>query len=149
MTTLQDTRVGCYAMVVDEGRVLLAHWNEGPINGWTLPGGALDPGEQPVDGVVRELEEETGYDVVVDELLGVHVYYKPEAERRLQGNGGDLRFLRIVYRAHVVGGELRHETDGTTDEARWVPLDEVADLDRVDLVDVGLGMLAAPVVEPQ
>jgi 8-oxo-dGTP diphosphatase len=41
----------------------------------------------------------------------------------------------------VVGGSLRHEADGTTDEARWVPLAEVADLDRVDLVDIGLGML--------
>ena len=140
MITLQDTRVGCYAVVVDDGRVLLAHWNEGGRIGWTLPGGGLEPGEQPEDCVVREVHEETGYDVVLDDLLGVHVYYLPEPERRLRGNG-DLRFLRIVYRAHVVGGELRHETDGTTDEARWVPLDEVAGLDRVGLVDVGIGML--------
>jgi len=140
MITLQDTRVGCYAMVVEDGRVLLAHWNEDDRIGWTLPGGGLEPGEQPEDCVVREVQEETGYGVALDELLGVHVYYLPEPERRLKGNG-DLRFLRIVYRAHVVAGELRHETDGTTDEARWVPLDEVADLERVSLVDVGLGML--------
>ena len=67
----------------------------------------------------------------------------PRPSDTYKGSGGDLRFLRIVYRAHVVGGELRHETDGTTDEARWVPLDEVADLDRVDLVDIGIGMLGA------
>ena len=75
--------------------------------------------------MVREVREETGYDVVLDGLLGVHVYYLPEPERINKGNG-DLRFLRLVYRAHVVGGELRAETDGTTDEARWVPIDEVA-----------------------
>ena len=56
-------------------------------------------------------------------------------------DAGPLRLVRIVYGAHVVGGSLRHEADGTTDEARWVPLAEVADLDRVDLVDIGLGML--------
>lgn len=140
MITLQDTRVGCYGVVVDEDRVLLAHWNEGDRVGWTLPGGGLEPDEQPEDCVVRELREETGYDVALDGLLGVHVYYLPEPERINKGNG-DLRFLRIVYRAHVVGGELRHEVDGTTDEARWVPLDEVPDLPRVSLVDIGLAML--------
>ncbi|MEO6511647.1 MAG: NUDIX hydrolase [Nocardioides sp.] len=140
MITLQDTRVGCYAIVREEGRVLLAHWNEGDRVGWTLPGGGLEPGEQPEDCVVREVLEETGYDVALDGLLGVHVYYLAEPERINKGNG-DLRFVRLVYRAHVVGGELRHEQDGTTDEARWVPLDDVADLPRVSLVDIGLGML--------
>jgi 8-oxo-dGTP diphosphatase len=35
-----DTRVGCYAIVLDdERRLLLAHWNEGDLTAWTLPGG--------------------------------------------------------------------------------------------------------------
>ena len=37
-----------------------------------------------------------------------------------------------------------HEVGGTTDEARWFPLDEVAGLPRVELVDVGLRLLADP-----
>ena len=53
MITLQDTRVGCYAIVVEDDRVLLARWNEGGRIGWTLPGGGLEPGEQPEDCVVR------------------------------------------------------------------------------------------------
>ncbi len=139
--TVMDTRVGCYAVVVDDvRRVLLAHWNEGGRTGWTLPGGGLDRGEQPDECVVREVLEETGYDVRLDELLGVQVDVLPEDVRIVRG-GGDLRLVRVIYRAHVIGGQLRHETDGTTDETRWVPLDEVADLDRVDLVDIGLGML--------
>ncbi len=136
-----DTRVGCYAIVVDdERRVLLAHWNEGDLTAWTLPGGGLDAGEQPEACVVRELLEETGYDVALDGLLGVDVGEVP-AERRLAAGAGPLRLVRIVYRGHVVGGDLRHEAEGTTDEARWVPLAEVEDLDRVDLVDIGLAML--------
>jgi 8-oxo-dGTP diphosphatase len=148
VTTLVDTRVGCYAIVVDhDERVLLAHWNEGSTDGWTLPGGGLDPGERPEACVVRELLEETGYDVELDGLLGVDVDEIPAERRIVKGNGGPLRLLRIVYGAHVVGGELRHEAHGTTDEARWVPLCEVADLDRVDLVDIGLAMLPVPLVE--
>jgi 8-oxo-dGTP diphosphatase len=64
-------RVAAYAVVVESGQVLLPHWLEGPISGWTLPGGGIDPGEDPADAVVREVEEETGYHVVVDELLGI------------------------------------------------------------------------------
>jgi 8-oxo-dGTP pyrophosphatase MutT (NUDIX family) len=137
-----DTRVGCYAMVVDpQQRVLLAHWNEGGLRAWTLPGGGLDRGEQPDACVVREVLEETGYDVALDGLLGVDVGEIP-AEQRLVAGVGPLRIVRIVYRAHVVGGSLRHEADGTTDEARWVRIAEVADLVHVDLVDIGLRMLA-------
>ena len=123
--------------------MLLAHWNEGGKAGWTLTGGGLDPGEQPEACVVRELLEETGYAVTVGGLLGVHVMEIPAEQRIAKGHGGPLRLVRIVYRARVVGGELRHETAGTTDEARWVALDEVAALDRVDLVDIAMQMLAS------
>jgi 8-oxo-dGTP diphosphatase len=138
-----DTRVGCYAVVVERGRILLAHWNEGGMNAWTLPGGGLEPGEQPEQGAVREVREETGYDVALDGLLGVDVGEVPAAQRIQPGNG-DLRLVRIIYLAHVTGGELTHEADGTTDESRWVPLADVPDLDRVELVDVGLALLDPP-----
>ena len=44
--------------------------------------------------------------------------------------------VRIVYRAEVVGGELRVEADGSTDDVRWFTPDEVDALDRVELVEV-------------
>jgi 8-oxo-dGTP diphosphatase len=138
---LQDTRIGCYAVVVDaDQRVLLAHWNEGGKSGWTLPGGGMEPGELPEQTTVREVREETGYDVELDGLLGIDVDYVPEAERISQ-RPGDLRLLRVIYRGHVVGGELTNEADGTTDETRWVPLAEVSSLDRVLFLDLALGML--------
>ena len=46
----------------------------------------------------------------------------------------------MVFEATIVGGELRHELDGSTDEARWILLSEVPDLPRVELVDVGLAL---------
>jgi hypothetical protein len=49
----------------------------------------------------------------------------------------------VVYEAAVVGGHLRDEVDGTTDEARWIALAEVPLLARVDLVDIGLRLRAA------
>jgi 8-oxo-dGTP pyrophosphatase MutT (NUDIX family) len=41
------------------------------MNCWTLPGGAVDPEEQPADAAVRECFEETALLVKLDALIGI------------------------------------------------------------------------------
>lgn len=133
-----DTRLAAYAIVVDDSdRVLLALWNEQDEHSWTLPGGGVELDESPEDGAVREVREETGYDVELTGLLTVDTHVVAP-ERRLHWHDRPLKSVRVVYSARVVGGELTHEVDGTTDEARWIPLGDVTGLPRVSLVDVGL-----------
>jgi ADP-ribose pyrophosphatase YjhB (NUDIX family) len=134
-----DIRVAAYGVIVDEqDRILLAHWNEGGRSGWTLPGGGIDPGEDPVDAVVREIREETGFEAVAGDLLGIDSKVIP-AEHRFIPDAGPLHALRIVYRASVIGGTLTNELEGTTDEAAWFPLTSIPNR-RVELVDIALGM---------
>ena len=141
--TEYDTRLGAYAVIVDErDRVLLALWNEPDRSLWTLPGGGVELRETVEDAAVREVHEETGYDVELGRLLGVDTIVITPEERTVDRD----RFykgVRVIFEASVVGGRLRNEVDGTTDEARWFPLSEVADLARVDLVDIGLRMRTA------
>ena len=134
-----DTRLGAYVVVVDDrGRVLLALWNEPDEPLWTLPGGGVELREAPEEGAVREALEETGYHVALDGLLGVDTHVVPPGERS-SGQEHWLKAIRVVFEATITGGRLRPEVDGSTDEARWIPLAEVAALPRVGLVEKFVG----------
>jgi ADP-ribose pyrophosphatase YjhB (NUDIX family) len=130
-------RVGSYAVCLRDGAVLLARLIGADPPLWTLPGGGLDHGEDPRDGAVREVEEETGYRVELRQLLTVESF-----RWMLDRPGGpvDHQAICVIYTAEIVGGELRNEVGGSTDVAAWVPLDEVPDLDRNGLVDIGLAV---------
>ncbi|WP_459385340.1 NUDIX hydrolase [Arthrobacter humicola] len=132
-----DTRPAAYAVIIRDAGILLAYWKQDGREGWTLPGGGLDLAEHPVDGCRREIQEETGYDAEVGAMLGIDVGHWP-SEVRLDGGVRDFQSLRLVYEATITGGELRHEVNGSTTHAAWIPLDEVAQLNRVSLVDAGL-----------
>lgn len=135
-----DTRVGAYCVVMEEGKLLLTHLFE--MDEWTLPGGGLEPYETPEQAAVRELEEETGLAVELTELLAVDSFTVAPAKRIVEADRQRaLLSLRIIYSARRTGGTLRPEVDGTTDEAAWIPLEEVSRLSRVELVDVALRAL--------
>jgi 8-oxo-dGTP diphosphatase len=86
---------------------------------WFLPGGGLDHGEDPVAALRREFAEETGLRVEVGALRGAlsDVFELPDR--------ASLHTVRIIYAIRSFSGALRHEVSGSSDVARWVPLEEV------------------------
>lgn len=134
-----DTRLAAYCVVVRDSRILLALWDmrcRQPdfTPRWTLPGGGVELGESIVDGAVREVAEETGYDVRLTGLLDVDAGHVP-AEARLHATGRPLQTVAVLYGAEVTGGELTHELEGTTSQAGWFDLDDLARLERTSRVD--------------
>lgn len=140
-----DIRIAAYGVIIRDGEILLSHWNEHGRSGWTLPGGGIEGDEHPAEAVVREIREETGHEASVDRLLGIDTMVVPAAKRRK--GSAPLYAMRVVYRAHVTGGALRNEVGGSSDEARWVRLDEVSSLHRVSLLDIGLRLNAAEPID--
>jgi 8-oxo-dGTP diphosphatase len=130
-------RLAAYAVCIEGVRVLLARYvpQDGEAN-WTLPGGKVEPGEDPFDTVIREVAEETGCDAVVERLLGVDSRLIPAVDR-LPGLP-DHQNVGIFYRVRITGGELRPEPNGDVAESVWTPIPAIAGLRRSSLVDVGL-----------
>jgi 8-oxo-dGTP diphosphatase len=131
-------RLAAYAVSIEEGRVLLTRCllPSGDTN-WTLPGGQVEPAEDPFDAVVREVAEETGCDAVVERLLGVDSRVISAAEARL---GVEHQNVGIFYLVRITGGVLRPEPNGATAGSVWTPLPGVGRLRRSSLVDVGLAL---------
>ncbi|TDC26685.1 NUDIX domain-containing protein [Streptomyces sp. 8K308] len=127
-------RLAAYAVCVEEGRVLLAHHRS---TLWTLPGGGVEHAEDPFDAVIREVAEETGYDAVVERLLGVDSRVIPAATARA---GVEHQNVGVFYQVRVTGGRPRPEANGETSESVWTPVGEVAGLRRASLVDIGLAL---------
>jgi acetyl-CoA carboxylase carboxyl transferase subunit beta len=104
------------ALVVDDaGRLLLARRAHEPDAGlWDTPGGFLDEGEDPVDGLRRELLEEAGVEIEVGAFFGMYL------DR--YGSEQDAPYvLNLVWQASIVGGELEAADD--VSELAWFARD--------------------------
>jgi 8-oxo-dGTP diphosphatase len=72
-------RPGIYAVLIRDGSVLLTHQMD-PEPEYQLPGGGIDPGEDPIPALHREVMEETGWRIGQVRRLGVfrRFTYMPE-----------------------------------------------------------------------
>ena len=131
-------RLAAYGVCRVDDRILLAHYvsPRGDRRHWTLPGGSVEHGEDPCETVVRELAEETGYQVEAQKLLGLGSRVH-SADWGIPG-GVELHRMAVFYVVRLTGGALRNEIDGSTDLATWFPIGEIPRLERSVDIDVAL-----------
>lgn len=103
-------RVSVSALIFERERVLLAHRRD--IDWWSLPGGAVDPGETLDEALRREIREETGLEIEVGQLIGV--YSKPLKQE-----------IVLSFRCAVTGGTLNACQDDEIDESRYFAPDSL------------------------
>ena len=108
------------AIVESEGRFLLVeeHTPEGlRLNN---PAGHLDPGESPLQGVVRETLEETARAFTPDALVGVYLsrFARP-------ATGEDVTYLRFAYCGRVGEPMSGRALDTGIVRTLWLTPDEL------------------------
>jgi ADP-ribose pyrophosphatase YjhB (NUDIX family) len=114
--------VGSSAVVVDgENRILLQRRSDS--GNWALPGGVMDIGETFAESALREVKEETGFDVRIDRIVGIysdpgHVFAYDDGEVRQE--------FSICLACSIVGGELAVSNEST--DVRFFTASEIQDL---------------------
>jgi 8-oxo-dGTP pyrophosphatase MutT (NUDIX family) len=106
---------GVIAVVLDgRDHVLLVRRSDS--GDWALTTGCLEPGEQPADGAVREVREETGIDVDVDRLLSVEAL-----DLSVAPNGDQIYWLTVGVRCRYTQGEAAVRDDESIDVGWFDP----------------------------
>ena len=112
------------AALVDGDRVLVAQRSGGPYDGcWEFPGGKVEPGEEELAALVREIGEELGVAVVPQAFLGEVVL-----DGVVAGGLPGASTLRVWSARVETGSEVTaHEHS----ELRWLTADELESLDWI------------------
>lgn len=88
--------------------------------GWEYPGGIVEVGENVIDGLLREIKEESGIDVEVISLLSVNS--NTVMEKYYDGVTDVPTKVNFDFLCRRIGGELRISDE--TSEVKWIPKEE-------------------------
>ena len=120
--------VAVTAFVQDEhGRLLMIRRTDNDL--YSVPGGAEDVGETIGHTVIREVKEETGFDVEVTGIVGT---YTDPKHVFAYDNGEVRQEFSICFATRIVGGELA-VSDESFEVAFHSP-EDVAELPMVDSI---------------
>ncbi|MDM8182122.1 NUDIX domain-containing protein [Enterococcus cecorum] len=100
---------GAFNVVIVNKRVLLVKRRDFLL--WDLPGGVVESDELPSEAAIREMYEETGYEIQIDY----------EFARYIDKTRKDCQHLFI---SHIISGELKRTTSETRD-LRWFSLNQL------------------------
>ena len=118
---------GVRVIILDQDqRILMVRQHHKERYVWTVPGGAIEPGETSPDAAIREVKEETGLDVAINKMIW-HV------EQLVPGK--EPRFVNI-FLATALGGSIKVGTDPersddgqVIEEVRYLSREELAEAD--------------------
>lgn len=90
-------------MIYDGERILVQNRNNPDWGGLAFPGGYVEPGESFVESVIREVKEETGFDIINVQLCGIKQWADKEKS---------YRYIVLFYKTNSFKGELHSSEEG-------------------------------------
>jgi 8-oxo-dGTP diphosphatase len=130
---LRDKHVRVRALIINEDKEVLLVRSWFGSQRWSLPGGGIKQAETPAEAAVREVYEETGLRIAIEDLheLGVFKNPNPEAAYTVACYQVD-----IPKRPPRIAPHRRFEML----DAGWFPLDKLPD-DRNPVIDLATALL--------
>ena len=110
------------AIMQREGAYFATQRGYGEFEGmWEFPGGKIEPGESPEDALKREIQEELGVDIAIEELLCTTEYDYPSFHLTMHCYLCGIETGEIELREHK---SARWLTSETLDSVEWLPADK-------------------------
>ena len=100
-------------VLIKDNKILTVHKSDVPGDVWELPGGRMKFGETAEETLIREINEETGYDVVPLKLLDTWNFI-----------GEAMQITGVMYLCEIVDGEFLLSEEH--DMFEWVTIGEKA-----------------------
>jgi ADP-ribose pyrophosphatase YjhB (NUDIX family) len=132
-------KVDVRAAVFRGGNLLLVREKEDGL--WTLPGGWADIGDSPSAAVVREVKEESGYDIRARKLLAL-------LDRNLHGHPPiPYHAYKLFFLGDLVGGNAQAKQE--TDAVDFFPKDAIPPLSLTRVTPVQIARLFEHFLHPE
>jgi 8-oxo-dGTP pyrophosphatase MutT (NUDIX family) len=108
----------------DNNEILLQH--RGDDHFWGLPGGIMEMDETPEQTCIREVKEETGYDIKITSYLGVF-----HNRNKSWPNGDKAHIMCHIYCGTIIGGTIHIDGNETLD-LQYFKGDQLPSIDAID-----------------
>ncbi|MGO1255222.1 MAG: NUDIX domain-containing protein [Microbacterium gubbeenense] len=119
---------GVTAVVREGERFLLARHAHSAL--WSLIGGGIEPGEEPLDAVAREVFEETGARIQINRIIGA---YGGDPMMVTYPNGDQVGYVTIAYECELLSNAIPDMNEIT--ELGWFHRDTILTLPRHHWID--------------
>lgn len=125
---MSHVRIRCTGLIVEDNAVLLIKYDEGGVH-YNLPGGGLEPGETVVEGVAREIREETTAAAEVGKLALVFEFAPHKQSGSYDRN--ERHSINLIFECKLANGsipKMPDVPDGSQTGVEWVPLNELENI---------------------
>ena len=118
MSRTENVELTVLCLSTDGDKMLLQNRIKNDWQGYTLPGGHVEPGESFVDAVIREMKEETGLDIKNPQLVGVKQFPIKDG-----------RYVVLLFKATEYSGTAVSSDEG---QMEWVESNRLSEINTVD-----------------
>ena len=118
MSRTENVELTVLCLITDGDRMLLQNRTKNDWQGYTLPGGHVEPGESFVDAVIREMKEETGLNIKNPRLVGVKQFPIKDG-----------RYVVLLFKTTEYNGTVVSSDEG---QMEWVESNRLSEINTVD-----------------